>query len=118
MQKDQVEVGRVTQLDAAELAVADDGETIFHRLQTAGPPVLFHQIPPDAGLDTLQRYLGDLRQQITDHHQRYRTDDVGRRDAQPIALRELAQALHLLFEIIVSQGRQQAVQLGLEFAAA
>ena len=62
-------------------------------------------------MHALQCDLGDLGQVVADHHQRDGTDDVGGGDPQQIALRELAQALHLLFQVALGDRVQQRVQL-------
>jgi hypothetical protein len=64
------------------------------------------------------RNLGDLGQIVADHHQRDGLGQISGGDAQLIALGELVQPLHLLFQILGVDMGQQGIEFGFQTVAA
>ncbi len=113
MQKHQIEIRAVAQLDATQLAIGHHRETALAAQRHLGrhPVALAHLGP---GL--IDHLLGDrLRQpgEVVAHlHQRQGASDIGCHDTQQLYLLELAQCLHLLLHILFGDAQQELAQLG------
>ncbi len=114
MQKHQIQIRAVTELDTAQLAIGHHRKAALAAGCHLGrhPVTLAHLCP---GL--IDHLLGDrLREpgEVVAHlHQRQGAGDVGRHDAQQLHLLELTQRLHLLLHVLFGDAQQELAQLGL-----
>ena len=106
--EDEVEVGAVAELDAAELAIGDDRvgceRSVFrHRSR---PSVAGGDVAPCEGQRRAQHRFRDLREVVADHHQGDPARYVRRGHPQDVGLLRLAQAVHLELAIRIVDGGQ------------
>src|SRR5580658_10317236 len=98
VQKYQVEVGRVAELSATELAVTQrtdvDGAALGSRT-AAGYAELRRDLPPAELQCALDNELGDVGEPVAHLHQRQHAGEIGDRDAEQRRALELAQCLDL-----------------------
>ncbi len=118
MQEDEIQIRAIAQLDATQLAVADDHEAATQavagdRLAIApdGEAMLAGQGLPRHRQHLFQHHLGDEGQIVTDLHQRAGTGDIGGRHVQHLGVAEHPQGLEQRLFIIFGNARQRSAQL-------
>ena len=104
--EDEIEVGAVAELDAAELSVRDDrigreGRVFGHRLRSS---VACGDVAPCDRERCAHNRLRDPGEVVAHHHQRDPARDVGRRHPQDVGLLRLAQAVHLVLPVRIVEG--------------
>ena len=107
--KGQIEVRGVTQLNAAELAAGQHHKTAAC-VRAARRAVARLQLRPGQRQHLFETDFGNKRQLVAHFHQGQTRGDVGSGDAQHLGGLEVAQRLHMPFEIIHRQARQCAAQ--------
>ncbi len=120
MYKHQIQIRAVTQLYATRLTVADDNKVRVTgtAIERPGATVLGHQLLPGQRQHMLQYHLGQIRQTITDPHQRQRSSHLTSRHLETIHQAEIAQHLHLLFQVIDGDAQLVLTQLILQLGLA
>ena len=110
----QVEVRAVAQFDAADLAIADDDEirVAVAAVAALGRAVPGHRVPPGQRQHLIEDRLGQPGQVVADLHQRQRAGELRGGHAQAVRQLEVAQRLHLLFQIVLGNPRQPLAQFG------
>nr|VVN20140.1 hypothetical protein PS652_04277 [Pseudomonas fluorescens] len=113
----QVQVRAVTQLDPADLAVADNNEARVAQAAIAalGLAVPAHGLAPGQGQHLVENGFGQPGQVVADFHQRQVAGDFRSGHAQAVGQLEVAQGFHLLFEVVLGDARQPLAQLGRQF---
>src|SRR5215471_1950249 len=106
VQEHEVEVRGITELHAAELAVAD--RTHVHRthrlpLAAAGHAELRGDLPPAELHRALDDQLGNIGEPVAHVHERQQVGEVGHRDAEQGGALELPQSFDLLLGIVLAQ---------------
>ena len=115
VQENHVEVGGVTKLQAAKLAVGyyrEAGADRFAVLHQSRAAMLEHQIIVRERERLRDDYLGDVPEMPADLVRGEAGTDVGRRHAQHMPVAEFTQRLHLRLQVVHRQARQPALQLG------
>ncbi len=117
VQKHQVQIGAVTQLQARQLAIGDNaklGGYRGRRVAAQGGAVTFGQLPSRRCQGELQDQLGGIREAIAHLHQRQRAGQVGDCDTKhrhPLEpLHRLQQALRIPGGLSRKQLRKVALQ--------
>ena len=118
VEKDQIQVRAIAQLDPPQLAITDHQKAGLPGPNPGGGPMPLNQVAIGQGDNALQAGLGDVGEIVADHHEGDSPRQIGGGDPQPVALGELAQPLHLLFQVLRVQGVQEGIQLGLQLGPA
>ena len=106
-------VRAMPQLDAADLAVADDDETRIAQAAIAalGLAVTGHRLAPGQGQHLIEDRLGQPGQVVADFHQGQVAGDLRGGYPQTVGQLEVTQSLHLLLQIVLGNARQALAQL-------
>ncbi|VTR69582.1 hypothetical protein DESC_760008 [Desulfosarcina cetonica] len=117
VQKDEVEVRGIAQLEPAQFTVADNGESLVTGLsvqRTGGAAVPGDQVGPTDIDHGFENGFGNPGQMVADLHQGQDAGDVRGSDPQGIDLAKDAQRFHLVFGIAVGYTGQLVRQAGLQ----
>ena len=120
MKKHQIKIRAITQFNATQLAIADDGKAGVMR--DTVQCVLRHTMPggeviPGQPQGLSQHHFGDVGEVVADDHQRHRACHIGCRHMQHRRLFELAQGFHLLFQIVIGDGAEPFSQIAFQRTA-
>ncbi|MCY1404417.1 hypothetical protein D9M71_196250 [compost metagenome] len=117
MDKHQVQVRTMAQLETTHLTVTDDHEARITQtaVATLGLTILGHGLTPGQGQHLFQNGLGQPGQIIADLHQWQAAGNFRSRHAQAVGQLEMTQGLHLLFKIVFGDPRQALAQFGRQF---
>ena len=107
--KRQIEVRGVAHFDAAELAAGQHHKTRA-RVAAARRAVASAKLRPGQRQHLFETGFGNKRQLVARFHQRQASGDFGSGDAQHLGGLEVAQRLHMPFEILHRQARQLPAQ--------
>ena len=120
MQEDHVQVGTVTQLQAAELAVTDDREAHpppRFALAAHGRAMALGHLRVSHVQGVRQDQLGGVGEPVADLHQRQVRHPVGDRDPEHRAALKRAHDLELRFKVVGHAHADRLVQRFLQFLA-
>ncbi len=106
VEKDQIEVGRVAELLAPQLAVRDHGEL---RLLAMAP----RQRSPDGFQGHIEHRVGQFGQPVADDLDRQMPRQIEQQDAKHLGVMGMPQQVHLLLDAVGR--REPAAQLATEF---
>ena len=99
--KDQVQVGFVTQFLAAQFAIRDDGK--------AGDFTMFLACVRPAQIEHMaQHQVGQIAQVIAEFFQRQQVLQIHGEQVEDLLLLDVAQAIHLAFHVVFAIGQARA----------
>ena len=112
--KHQIEIRAMPQLDTADLTVADNDEIRIAdaAVSAAWRAVFAHCMAPGQGQHLIENRLSQPGQVVADLHQRQGAGNFRGSHAQTVRQLEVTQRLHLLLQILLGNAHQSLAQLG------
>ena len=118
VQEDEIEVRAVAELEARELAVADDGEAGCARRRTASRRAVFRdELAPCGAQRVVEHELCRVGQPIADFHERQRPQPVGNADLENRRSLEHADRLEHRFDFPIRDTLRRALEQRCELFA-
>ena len=111
VQKHEIEIGAIAELETRELAVADDGKPRFTQRRSAPRrAVLRDELVARGAQRKIEHELGSIRQPVADLHERQRAEAVRDGNAEQRGALEHADRIEHGFDIAFGRSLRRAVE--------